>query len=330
MTIIEQFRQQAQTDPKRIVFPEGHDERIVGAAKEVAEAGIARPVLLLEAPQHDAVRNRLGAAAERVAVIDPKQSPDRKRYVQAYMELRQLRLEKAAEMLVVRPLFFGAMMVAGGDADGIVAGIANETARVIEAATLCIGLDEGLSLASSVFFMVVPECLGERDKVLTFADAAVAVAPSAQELAEIAVASGRTAKALLGVDPKVALLSFSTKGSADHELVDKVTEATELAQAAAPDLVIDGELQADSALVPRVAAKKCEGSPVAGQANVLVFPDLNAANIAYKLTQYLANAEAYGPIMQGFRKPVNDLSRGASIADVVGVTAITGVQAQRS
>ena len=330
MTVIDRFKQQAQNDPRRIVYPEGSDERIVDAAKEVAEAQTAIPTVLAKTELHEALTERLGPAASKVALVDPRSSPELERYARSYLESRRLPSERAATRLVSRPLFFGAMMVACGDADGMVAGIDHETARVIEAATLGIGLSDGVSGASSVFIMVVPECLGERDKVLIFGDAAVAVNPTSGELAEIAVTSARTATVLLGLEPKVALLSFSTKGSADHEMVDKVAEATKLACEAAPDLAIDGELQGDSALVPRVAQKKCGDSVVAGQANVLIFPDLNAANIAYKLTQYLANADAYGPIMQGFRKPVNDLSRGASVADVVGVTAITVVQAQRS
>jgi len=220
------------------------------------------------------------------------------------------------------------MMVAVGDADGVVAGVDHATARVIEAGVLAIGLSPDIGFPSSFFIMVVPECLGEKDKVFAFADAAVTIDPTAQELAGIAVATGRSARTLLGLDPRVALLSFSTKGSASHPHVDKVAEATRLAQQMAPDLTIDGEFQADSALSERVAEKKVGDNPVAGKANVLVFPDLDAANIAYKLTQYLANAKAYGPIMQGFNSPINDMSRGATIDDLVGVTAITVVQAQ--
>ena len=193
---------------------------------------------------------------------------------------------------------------------------------------MAIGYEEGISNPSSFFIMVIPEYSGEKDKILIFADAGVNINPSPRELAEIAVTAGRNAQALLNIEPRIALLSFSTKGSAAHPLVDKVVEATEIARKMAPELFIDGELQADAALVEKVAEKKVKESKVAGKANVLIFPDLEAGNIAYKLTQYLAKAKAYGPILQGFSKPVNDMSRGASIEDITGVAAITVVQAQ--
>ena len=220
------------------------------------------------------------------------------------------------------------MMVAQGDADGIVCGVAHTTSSVIQAASLTIGFMEGITSPSSMFIMVIPEFREERNKILIFADAAVSIKPTAQQLAEIAVVTGRSMKKLLDIEPKIALLSFSTKGSASHEDTEKVIRAVELAKKMAPDLLIDGELQADAALIPEVSQKKVKESPVAGQSNVLIFPDLNAGNIAYKLVQYLARARAIGPFLQGFARPVSDLSRGASVEDIVGVTAVTVVQAQ--
>ena len=220
-------------------------------------------------------------------------------------------------------------MVSQGDADGIVCGVSHATSSVIQASSLTIGFEKGVTNPSSLFIMQIPEFLGEKDKIIIFADAAVAIKPSAQQLAEIAVVTGKNVQNLLNLKPKIALLSFSTKGSASHEDTEKVIEATRLAQNMAPDLDIDGELQADAALIPEVARKKVSDSTVAGQSNVLIFPDLNAGNIAYKLVQYLGHAKAFGPFLQGFAKPVSDLSRGASVEDIIGVTAVTVVQAQK-
>jgi len=219
------------------------------------------------------------------------------------------------------------MMVHVGDADGMVAGVASATASVLQAASLTIGFGQGLSTPSSFFIMAIPGTETRPEAPLIFADCAVNIAPSPQQLAEIAVASGTNAQTLLGIEPRVAFLSFSTRGSANHRDVTKVTEALRIAREMRPDLKMDGELQGDAALSPRVAAKKVNASEVAGRANVLIFPDLDAANIAYKLVQQLGGATAIGPVMQGFAKPVNDLSRGASVEDIVAVTAITVVQA---
>jgi len=327
MGLIDRFIEQAKSNPKRIIYPEGTDERIVAAAVRVAELGVARPSVLGKPEELSAAADRAGVGLDEVGQIDPTASADLERYAETYSKRRSGISPSVAKRLVRRPLFFGAMMVAEGDADGMVAGVANATARVIEAGTLAIGLAAGFRWPSSFFIMVVPGHDDEDDRTLIFADAAVTIDPTAEQLANIAVAAGQNAKALLNMDPRVAMLSFSTKGSASHPRVDKVVEATRLAQEMAPDLAIDGELQADSALSERVARKKVGESPVAGKANVLVFPDLDAANIAYKLTQYLAGAQAYGPIMQGFAKPVNDMSRGATVDDLIGVTAITVVQA---
>ena len=318
MSLIETFISRAKQAPKRIVLPEGNDERIVKAAIRLAKEGIAKPILLGTAEEISALAG--GESLDGIEIIEPKTSEKMDSYAKAYAVSRD-QSEGIAKRLVKKPLFFGGMMVAQGDADAMVAGVVNSTANVISAAGLTIGYEEGISQASSYFVMVLPD-----ERVLVFADSAVLIAPSARELAEIAVVTAKNAKALLDMEPKVAMLSFSTYGSAQHAEVDKVKEATAIAKEMAPEITIDGELQLDSAIVEGVAKKKCPDSPLGGKANVLVFPDLNSGNIGYKLVQRLANAAAIGPILQGFAKPVNDLSRGASTDDVVAVAAISSLQ----
>jgi len=326
MDLVEQFKEKARQQPCRIVYPEGDDERMTAAAVACVKEGVAVPVLVGKADKVAAAAQAAGVDLSGIEIVEPKSSGKLDAYAASYVSARDNVSESVAKRILGRPMLFGAMMVAAGDADSMVAGAANPTARVIEAGGLTIGYAEGISAPSSIFIMVVPECLGEKDKIFIFADPALSISPTTAELAEIAVTSGRTAQALLGIDPKIALLSFSTKGSASHEDVDKIIEATRRAQEMAPDLSIDGELQADTAVSPRVAAKKAPDSPVAGQANVLVFPDLDAANMAYKLVQYLGNAAALGPLLQGFAKPIADLSRGATVEDIVGTTAIMAAQ----
>lgn len=330
MSPIARIIERAKRDPKRIALPEGEDERVLRAAERLVEEGIARPVLVGDEGRLRGLAKEIGCSLEGVEIVDPSKFPRMDEYVAKYVEGRPEASEKVARRLMRRPLYFAAMMVKAGDCDGMVGGVASITAAVIRAAGLVIGLREGFSIPSSFFIMHIEGCPYGEGGSFIYADAGVNVDPSPQELAEIAIASARSAKELLGWEPRVAMLSFSTKGSAAHPLVDKVLEAVRIAREKAPDLMIDGELQADAAIVPEIARRKVKGeSPVAGRANVLIFPDLNSGNIAYKLTQYLAGAEAYGPIFQGFSKPVNDLSRGASVQDIIGVAAITVVQAQK-
>lgn len=327
MNIVEKFIAKAQENPARIVYPEATDPRILKAVVQVREQGIAHPILVGNLEQIHLVAKEHGCDINGIEIIDSKADVRLDTYAQAYASNRDLR-EAIAKKLVRKPLSFGGMMVREGAADGMVAGVATATSIVIQTATLTVGFQEGLSTPSSFFIMIIPEFQGEQDKIFLFADSAVNIQPSAQQLAEIAIASGTNAKALLGIDPKIAFLSFSTKGSAGHADADKVMEALAIAREINPEFDMDGELQLDASIVPSVASKKVKESSVAGQANVLIFPDLDAGNIGYKLVQYMANAKAIGPILQGFAKPVNDMSRGASVEDLIAVSAITSVQAK--
>ena len=327
MDIIEKFIQKAQGNPARLVYPEATDSRILEAVVKVKKLGIADPVLVGNITSVEKLADELNLSLSGIEIIDSKLDARLETYSKVYGQRRDMR-EAIARKLVQKPLSFGGMMVSHGEADGMVAGVATATSIVIQTATLTVGFQEGLSTPSSFFIMIIPEFQGEQDKIFIFADSAVNIQPTAQQLAEIAIASGTNAKALLGIDPKIAFLSFSTKGSAGHEDADKVINALELARKINSDFDMDGELQLDAAIIPQVAAKKVQASNVAGQANVLIFPDLDSGNIGYKLVQYMAKAKAIGPILQGLARPVNDMSRGASVDDLIAVSAITSVQAK--
>ena len=331
MSAIEKIKAKARADVKHIVLPEGTEPRTVQASAKILKEGVARVTLLGNPDEVRKVAAETGTDLTGVAIIDPATSEKRAAYADLLYELRKAKgmtPEQATELVTKNPLYYGAVMLKAGDADGMVAGAINSTGNVLRPALQIIKTAPGIKVVSSCFIMELPDPKWGDNGVMIFGDCAVIPNPTAEELAAIAIASAASGKQLVDINPRVAMLSFSTKGSAKHDNVTKVQEATKLAHELAPDLQLDGELQADAALVESVGQLKSPGSTVAGHANVLVFPDLQAGNIGYKLVQRLAGAEAIGPIIQGLAKPVSDLSRGCTVDDIVSVVSITAVKAQ--
>ncbi|PCI39924.1 MAG: phosphate acetyltransferase [Elusimicrobia bacterium] len=318
--IIARLRNAAKKNPRKIVLPEGADKRTLEAAAILKKEGLAEPIVLGS------------KSVDGITVIDPSKDDRRELYANSYYEKRKHKgIEKAdAFKLMEDPIHFGTMMLHHDHVDGFLAGAAHATGDTIRPALQIIKPARDVRTISSFFIMVIPNCQYGDDGVILMGDCAINPAPAPAKLALIAISTARMAKALCGIEPRVAMLSFSTLGSAEHESVDRVRDAVRIAKEKAPELAIDGEMQADAALVPEIGSRKAPDSKVAGKANVLIFPDLQSANIGYKLVQRLANAEAIGPILQGFAKPVNDLSRGATVDDIVNLAAVTGLQADAS
>jgi len=330
MDLLKVIKQNAKNVYKHIVLPEGYEERTLQAANTIIENKIAKITLIGDPAEINSKANKLDLInIQKTSIVNPSDHSKKDEYIDLMMELRKhkgLTKDKAAE-LIINPLYLSCLMIKNGDADGEVAGADNATGDVLRPAFQFIKTIPGISVVSGAFIMIVNDKNFGENGILIFADCAVHPNPTAKELAEIAVATGHTAKAIATIEPKIAMLSFSTKGSASNELVDKIVEATKIAQKMAPELAIDGELQADAAIIKSVAKKKAPDSTIAGKANVLIFPSLESGNIAYKLVQRLAGAEAIGPILQGLAAPINDLSRGCSVDDIVNLVAITANQA---
>lgn len=328
MNFTEQMIEKAKSNIKRIVLPEGNDIRMLQAAAIIQKKGIADIIII--GNELEIKKLAVGLDISRAKIVDPNNFKKFDDYVHRYYELRKskgISIEDAKKTMY-DPLYFGVMMVKVGDADGMVAGANNSTSNTLRPALQIIKTAPGVAMVSGFFVIIVPDCQYGHKGAFIFADSGLVENPSAEEMAVIAVTSAGSFRSLFGVKPNVGMLSYSTHGSAKSILTEKVVKATALAKAMAPDIVIDGELQFDAAIVPEIGCSKAPGSPAAGNVNVLVFPDLNCGNIAYKIAQRLAKAEAYGLITQGLAKPINDLSRGCSADDIVGVIAITAVQAQ--
>ena len=328
MGFIDTIIAKARSDKKTIVLPEASDPRTIEACAKILEKGFANIVLIGNPEQVKAVAPQWDISGARI--VDPVTSDKHEAYAEALYEMRKskgMTLEQA-HTTMLDPLYYGVMMVKQNEADGMVAGAINSTANTYRPALQILKTAPGTKLVSSFFMMVVPDCEFGANGTFLFSDAGLVENPDAEQLSEIALSSAKSFKQLTGLEPIVGMLSYSTYGSAKNPLVDKVVEATRLAKAKAPELALDGEFQLDAAIVPSIGKSKAPDSSVAGKANTLIFPDLNAGNIGYKLVQRLAKAEAYGPVSQGIARPVNDLSRGCVADDIVGVVAITAVQAQ--
>ena len=332
MSFIENIKQRAKQDIKTIILPEAEDKRVLEAASKVIAQGFAKVILIGDKDQveKDSKENNIDLSG--VEIIDIKTSTKKQEYAQKLFELRQAKgmTEEEASKLIEEPIYFGMMMLKNGEADGLVSGAAHSTSNTLRPALQILKTAPNTKLVSAFFVMCVPNCEYGEHGTFIYGDSGLNQNPNADELSEIAISSAKSFKSLVGAEPKVAMLSYSTYGSAKSELTEKVIEATKLVKEKEPNLLVDGELQVDAAIIPEVSKSKAPGSPIEGNANVLIFPDLNAGNIGYKLTQRLAKAEAYGPLCQGIAKPVNDLSRGCSADDIVGVVAITAVQAAQN
>ncbi len=330
MSFIEEIKQRAKTQIKTIVLPEATDIRILKAAETVKQEGYAKTILIGDEEQVRKIAKQNTIDIEGIEIIDPLKSERTQEYAQKLFELRKAKglTEEQAQKLVLDPVYFGMMMVKNEDADGLVSGACHSTSDTLRPALQILKTAPNTKLVSAFFVIVVPNCEYGSNGTFIFADSGLNEEPNSDALSEIAISSSKSFEQLVGEKAKVAMLSYSTYGSAHSASTEKVIEATKLVREKAPELLVDGELQLDAAIIPEVAEFKAKGSPLKGEANVLVFPDLGAGNIGYKLAQRLAKAEAYGPLCQGIAKPVNDLSRGCSASDVAGVIAITAVQAQ--
>jgi phosphate acetyltransferase len=327
--IMEQLQLKAKSDPKRVVLPEAQEEKILRAARAVRDMGIAIPILVGKPDDISAVATRSGVSLENITIVDNMEEAKIDHLTEEYLKISQSLPLRALKRMLKDPMNYAAVMVALNEADCMVAGLSHTTGEMIMTSEMIIGLKEGISTVSSMGIMSIPGYEGPEGDLVAIADCAVCAAPGDEELADIAISTADTVRSLLGWEPRVALLSFSTKGSATHERVDTVLQALEMVRERRPDILIDGELQLDSAIVPEVAAKKVSGeSPVAGRANTLIFPNLESGNIGVKLVQRFANGVAYGPLLQGFAKSVSDLSRGAPVAEIVGAITMAAVCAQ--
>jgi phosphate acetyltransferase len=330
MELLDRIKLNARKHNKRIVLPEGYEERTIKAADIAIKEELAQIILIGDPDEIKSHALKLGLInISKASIINPKSHEKKDHYIDLMVELRKNKgmTREEASKLIEDPLYLGVMMIKNGDADGEVSGADHSTGDVLRPAFHYVKTAPGISVVSGAFLMILPDKSFGENGVIIFADGAVHPNPNEKELAEIAVATAHTAKAIGGFEPRIAMLSFSTKGSAKHELVDKVINATRIAKEMAPELQIDGELQVDAALIEAIGKSKAPGSSIAGKANVLIFPDLNSGNIAYKLVQRLAHAEAVGPVLQGMAAPINDLSRGCSVSDIVSMIAITSNQA---
>ncbi|MFO8086452.1 MAG: phosphate acetyltransferase [Bacteroidales bacterium] len=330
MGILEDIRSKAQQSPQRIVLPESLEERTLKAADRIIAEGLAKVILTAKAEDIHAQAKALNLThIDQATIVNPKSHQEKDAYIELLMELRKHKgmTKEQASALVEDPLYLATLMIKNEDADGEVAGAQNATGDVLRPAFQIVKTLPGISVVSGAFLMMLDKKEFGENGMLVFADCAVHPNPTAEELAQIAVATGHTTRAIAGFEPRIAMLSFSTKGSGKHEMVDKVVEATRLAREKAPNMQIDGELQADAAIVEAIGKKKAPESKIAGKANVLIFPSLEVGNIAYKLVQRLADAQAIGPVLQGMAAPINDLSRGCSVDDIVNLVAITANQA---